>query len=293
MGLQDPNASITTPFGQIFIDSDARAIYIMRSGQVKNIATKKISRFLWNNIPLDCVECRDERKDVGYLFGLDYEKRMLYFTKRDCGCSFTLGYSLDEDDWYSFFSFIPEHYVWTRSNMYTVKDGALWRHNTGTRQNFYDVHYPHIIEMAFAEQLPIEFKSLILDTVAFEGGLIDTYHTFGDMAMYTMTQSSGNQKLVLRQDTENLREGIKETANIRVDKDGRMFKINQIRNNAKYGEIITEPACTFNKVLDVNSAEKFEEQFYDDYIIVRLTHDDNKELLTRSAMMHTASRVDG
>lgn len=298
IGLQDPNASFTTPFGQIFIDSNARAIYIMRGGQPERISDYGMSRFFWENIPMDCSDCKDEKNGRDYLFGVSYENKLLYFTKRDCNCSFTVSYDLVSKRWYSFHSFIPDFYAWNRDSLFSVSKGKLWQHGTGEMQTYYGDYYPYVLEFV-AKQSPIlsaiEYKSTLLDTVAIDGNKIDTDVTFNKVAIYTMTQSSGEKELRIIKDRENQNELIREHSYVPVKWDGRRYNFNEIQNNAKSDSIITKPYCYTDDIQLVSGAGYFENQFFDDYIVTRLTLDniDKKvQLLTKYVGTYVEPRQD-
>ena len=288
IGLQDPNASYTTPFGQIFIDSNARAIYLLQGGNPEKISGYGMNDFFWNHIPFDCGGCRDERKGLDYLFGADYKNKQLYFTKKGCNCDFTVAYDLVEKMWRSFYSFIPDFYIWDRDSLYTVAKNSLWQHNVGEPQIYYDTYYPYELEFAI-KQSPIfsdiVYKSTILDTMAYSGDSKDIPATFNKGAIYNSTQSSGVKNLNLLISRENTYERIKETSSIRVDRDGRKFNINEFKNNAAYGETITKEVCFYDEIQPVSNTTGADTLLYDDYLMMRLILDNpeqNIKLFTKS-----------
>lgn len=298
IGLQDPNASHTTPFGQVFVDSKARAIYLMQGGKPDRISDRGLSRFFWEKLPFACTDCRDEKNGQDYLFGISYENKLLYFTKRDCDCSFTVSYDLVGKTWHSFHSFVPDFYIWDRDNMFSINNSKMWQHGAGPYQTYYGSYYPYIIEFASKakNQGPIEYKSTIMNTIATVEGQLDAKHTFTDMGMYTLSQSSGMNKLVLNEDMENQWALIKKFSYVPVDRDGRNFKYNQVINKASYGEPILTDTCTYPTILPVSGANEFENQFYDDYIITRLqqyNEDKDIQLITRNVSLLVEQRQDG
>lgn len=288
IGLQDPNASITTPFGQIFIDADARAIYIVSGGRPEKISGHGMNDFFWNQLPLTCGGCRDERKGLDYLFGVDYKNMQLYFTKKGCGCDFTISYDLGNKMWHSFYSFTPDFYIWDRDSLFTVAKDKLWQHNVGLPQTYYGEYYPYELEFSI-KQSPIfseiVYKSSILDTMAYKNGHMDIPATFNKGAIYNSTQSSGMQDLSLMISKENAFERIKEMSGVRVDRDGRKFNLNNFKNNAAYGELIVAENCYYDDIQPVTNTTGSNTLLYDDYLVMRLILDnpeENIKLFTKS-----------
>lgn len=297
VGLKDPNASHSTPFGQVFVDADARAIYIWNNGKAENISNYGLSRFFWEKLPFNCDDCRDENEGSKYLFGVDYESKILYFSKVDCECSFTVSFSLAKKQWRSFFSFIPDWYIWTRDKMFSAKNDKLWQHGVGDMQTYYGTYYPYVLEFITREkdQSPIEYKSTILDTVAYLDGNIDVMENFNKVALYTMTQSSGEQDLTLITNLENAIDLVTEQRYVPLKRDGRLFKFNDIKNRAKFGDKILTESCVIPIINDVYDAGEYENQIYDDYIITRLTlnkPDKNINLITKSVSTLCENRMD-
>ena len=296
IGLQDPNASVTTPFGQIFIDADARSIYLVSGGNPDKISGYGMNDFFWEKLPFTCGGCRDERKGLDYLFGVDYKYRQLYFTKRGCGCDFTVSYDLGERMWRSFYSFIPDFYIWDRDSLYTVANDKLWQHNVGEPQTYYGKYYPYEIEFPI-KQSPIlsdiVYKSTVLDTMAYKDGHMDIPATFNKGAIYNSTQSSGVQNLELMISRENAYERVLEKSGVRVDRDGRKFNLNNFKNNAAYGELIVAESCYFDEIQPVTNTTGSNTILYDDYLVMRLILDnpeENIKLFTKAVGTHVHPR---
>lgn len=298
IGLQDPNSSITTPFGQIFIDAEARAIYMLNGGSPERISSYGMDNFFWEHLPFTCGGCRDERKGLDYLFGLDYKNKTLYFTKRGCGCDFTVSYNMIEKMWWSFYSFIPQFYVWDRDSMWTVANNALWEHNVGIPQTYYGSYYPYEVEFAIKQSpilTDIVYKGTILDTMAYEGNSMDAPYTFNKGAIYNSTQSSGINDMELMLSRENAFNRIKESSVIRIDRDGRKFNINEFKNKAKYGELIIKENCYYDEIQPVSNLVGENTLLYDDYLVQRLILDNpekNIKLFTKSVVTIAHPRND-
>lgn len=54
--------------------------------------------------------------------------------------------------WAGFFSYLPEKLAFIQLQLYTFKNGKLYKHETGTTNTFYGVKYPSKIEMVFNTQ---------------------------------------------------------------------------------------------------------------------------------------------
>lgn len=59
--------------------------------------------------------------------------------------TYTLTYSEGAKGWPSFYSFHPEAMIGMNNYFYSFKNGRLYRHNTGVRNNFYGTPYPSTI----------------------------------------------------------------------------------------------------------------------------------------------------
>lgn len=78
----------------------------------------------------------------------------------------TLSYSLAGEGWNSFHSFIPDWMIGLNSSLYTWKDGNLYQHHVGGRNEYYGVAYPSTITPIF-NQNTLENK--VFKTIALNG----------------------------------------------------------------------------------------------------------------------------
>lgn len=65
----------------------------------------------------------------------------------------TIAYNYLSDSYVGFFSFLPEKYSYINTDMYTFKDGVLWKHNSNsTYLNFYGEQSEATLDIVFNEQ---------------------------------------------------------------------------------------------------------------------------------------------
>jgi len=65
----------------------------------------------------------------------------------------TIGYNYMSDTYNGFYSFLPERYAYINTDMFTFKDGVLWKHNSNVlNNNFYGTQYKPSIDVVFNEQ---------------------------------------------------------------------------------------------------------------------------------------------
>lgn len=128
----------------------------------------------------------------------------LYFENR----SWTISYSLEENMWLSWHSYLP-NYGWnTRSSFSTYKQGSnyTWKHNDGEFQTFYGEKYPHIFEFVNTKD-PLQTK--ISNTLSyicnvqeyspFTKQWLDIKNdTFNKGIFYNSTQSTGELDIAVK-----------------------------------------------------------------------------------------------
>lgn len=65
----------------------------------------------------------------------------------------TIGYNYVSDTYAGFYSFVPERYSYINTDMYSFKDGVLWKHNSNdVYANFYGAQYKPSLNVVFNEQ---------------------------------------------------------------------------------------------------------------------------------------------
>jgi hypothetical protein len=79
----------------------------------------------------------------------------------------TISFDIEGEGWNSFHSWHPDMMVGINNNLYTFKNGSLWKHNNHSEyNNFYDVNYDSTIKFVFNDNALDNkvFKTLVLDS---------------------------------------------------------------------------------------------------------------------------------
>ncbi len=72
--------------------------------------------------------------------------------------SFTLSYSVAGNSWVFFHDYLPDYYIHTRENLYTIKDNVTFKHNSGLPGIYYSSAAepkPFFIDIVFASDVDI------------------------------------------------------------------------------------------------------------------------------------------
>lgn len=131
-----------------------------------------------------------------------------YFENR----SWTISYSLEENMWLSWHSYLP-NYAWnTRNNFFTSIQGNnnTWRHGNGEFQTFYGVKYPHIFEFVSNKE-PLQTK--ISNTLSYISNVQEwdsskkqwldiKGDTFNKGIFYNDTQSTGELDIFVKNNND-------------------------------------------------------------------------------------------
>lgn len=122
--------------------------------------------------------------------------------------SWTISYSLNDESWVSWHSYLPNYAFYTKDNFYTsiVSENRLYQHNTGDYQEFYETVYPYIFEYV-VNQSPAQTKtfdttSYISNTLLYDANydeFIDVSNkTFDKAIFYNDVQTSGELDVVVK-----------------------------------------------------------------------------------------------
>ncbi len=302
-GTIDPNASIATPWGQLIIDTAQNNIHLFNGRSVETLSNNKMRRWFQNNMSFNCQGCRDEKQEYGYSTGIDYHNEMIFITKRDCECSWTLAYKIPDAEtkggWHSFYEFKPQWYFWNRKDFFTQNLDKLWKHGVGQDfLKYYDKNHSYIVEIIlslkgkYGENIPYLWKSTELDTVMRENELFDRMGTFNKIAIYGDLMNTGVKEMQVMSRNDRVAMTIDDKDYCVVKRSGTRFNINDLRNFAKENSIINIDNCPFNDIAKV-SKDIVPENLYGDYFIMRLIYNGNNELITKSVIHTVNVRDDG
>lgn len=216
--------------------------------------------------------------------------------------SWTMSYSLKDEAWVGWHSYMPNFYFYISDKFYAWINGSsnLWKFNRKHHyQNFFGQDYPHIIEYV---SNPDELKTKIWNHIRllteakqyseeYEDFVDMRYVTFNKMIAYNTRQSTGlanlvvkdtkaNPQFYLEQQTENNFE------DIIIDRNERDWTINDLRDiRINYNIPIFRKDLTslqdsyyIDKILNQDSLDPEKdwsqlESFMDKYLVVRFIFD--------------------
>lgn len=204
LGTWDPNAGMMSPFGYTWVDWKAKAIYLMSpAGGIEEISRYGMKKTLRKLLEFcNSNDCRDEKSvsGSGFVIGLDPTLERILFTKIDGDKSFTLSYSPMKKKWISFHSYIPQFYMWDRDNLFSLKEGGIWKHNKADSfGSFYGKKHTHEIEFVASSggyKHRFLYNASLLWTEARKDNLTRLDKTYEKGVLYNTDQSTGVFKLV-------------------------------------------------------------------------------------------------
>jgi hypothetical protein len=310
-GLQHYNHSAVFPFGYVFIDEKANKIWLMEGlNNIRDITAQGNRAFFRQSLGLcNNNSCIGEgmANEVGYTFGYDPYEELLYITKKDDANSFTMSYDLEKKGWFGHHSFVPQVYLNTRKNFYSVKGEDIWIHNTRpcSHQTYYGQFYPHILEFVSKENI---FNTPELDHFSFytqanecaganRTTLYNLKETFNKGIFYNNTQCSGELLFDFQADSlgnrDNLLDSIKDKGPVvPLVWQGEEWRVNRIRDLVVNHEVpiwFYGDDCSIDRVLNESNLsfdKKAQDMniIYDRFLKVRLTYDkpssQNTQLVT-------------
>ena len=222
--------------------------------------------------------------------------------------SWTLSYSLKNESWTSWHSYIPDFYINVPEDFFSWKHGKknIWKHNDlGKYQNFYGDKKPFIVELVSVSN-PLttriwEYIELLTEAKKynpkFEEFVDEKYITFNKGLFYNTRQCSGILNFVVK-DMDNMDEDYMldqvrnlEGDTIMIDRNERNWAINQLRDiRTNYKEPIfknkledVQENYFIDKVLNENAIDYDKdwtelESFRDKYLVIRLIFDNFEDV---------------
>lgn len=300
-GILDPKSSIATPWGQLIIDETQRKIFMFTGNSAIPISDNNAKRWFQKNIPFKCEGCRDEKQQYGFSAGIDYVNEMIFITKHDCECSWTIGYSVRDKWWHSFYQFYPQFYLWNRANMFTFEKGEIWKHSENEKHlSYYGKTVPYILEVSlykkgeYGVNIPFSWESVIIDTSVREGELLGILETFNKIAIHGEIVSTGNNIIkVLKNSTDRYAKHIDDKSYVGAIRNANKFNINDLRNYLTEGMPPVNFGCPYDNIAVVSNDDKCPEDLYGDYLLMRLEYSGEKELIIKSLLHQIDVRMDG
>lgn len=229
--------------------------------------------------------------------------------------SWTLSYSLKQDAWISWHSYLPQFYINVPEKFYSWVYGNnnIWVHNkVGNYQTFYNTYYPHILEyVSLSSPVTTRFWNhirLMTETKIYNPALTeytdDRYTTFNKLIAYNSRQCSGLLNLKVKDKDYDQQDWFANQVintndnDITIDRAERDWLINDLRDiRVNYDVPVwnssiqaVQNTYPIDKVLNVSSLSVTKdwtqlESFRDKYLVIRLIFDNfagvsNKKLIT-------------
>ncbi len=279
LGLDHPNHGKLTSLGFVFIDYNAKELYINTgegfeslSGADKGLRKffKKFIRFCSHN------GCMNEQSEgtPHYSFGVDHEHTRLLFTKSDGYYSYTLSYDYMEKRFVSFHSYIPQEYIYDRNHLYTIHNNGIWKHDVYDEYTtFYNdfkgcfIDFTNYIGESNNYASTDVYTDVYIDevknkTISFDKvHLSNSYQHTGFLNLEASTKTdinSGNAYEQTKDNTNNIK-----LSNIAPD----MFRFSEIYNYnvSDESKIITNEDCKPEPILsdNVDYSDRSEQTYLD------------------------------
>lgn len=216
--------------------------------------------------------------------------------------SWTMSYSLKNNSWVSWHSYIPDFYMYLTDKFFSWKRtfSSIWRHNKkGDYQNFYGERKPFIVEyVSMSDSIQTKIQETIeLHTEAKKYDstknqyVEDRLTTFNKGVFYNSRQCTGELTLQVKDkgDAQNymMDQVVSLPAGtVMIDKNEKNWTVNDIRDiRVDYTQPIfdeslsaKQPNYYIDKILNVSSLDENKdwselETFRDKYLVVRLIFD--------------------
>jgi hypothetical protein len=307
-GIQDPNSSITTPFGYFFIDREAKRLYRFDGKTSHEVSNRGMYNFFKEHIDFcEIGQCHDEKNESSTFYSLGWDNRYnrLLITKKSQkeGESMTLSYyplAGEGGKFVSFHDYIPQSYMWDRDGFYSTTGGKIYKHNIKDKyQNFYGKDVPFEVEFVAnaGNQEWFTHKWTQIHTEAEKGDLKGMDVTFEKMSARNFTQGTGT--LPFKLTTDNKDSAIRMADRIEEDSN---FLLQGVRRRYTFNSLLdyTMPRCETKPLTLLGDCEwypKINESIYsceinqspdfiqrrmkDDHLVYRLTYNGDNETKLR------------
>jgi len=148
-----------------FADKSRQAVCVLTGGQLVPISEKNMSSFFRTFFATN---------NTKYVSGYDPRDNTYYLTALGGTTPETVGYDASRKVWQSKYSFTPDIYANQNNMLYSAKfitgtspqAAVFWRHDSATRNNFYNTSYPSEVEVV-SKISPSRVK--VYNAVSYEG----------------------------------------------------------------------------------------------------------------------------
>lgn len=248
----------------------------------------KLERYLFTKKDYQAKDPSKLEVVDGYYFRDKKTKNIILFTddRYFRNVSFTVSYDLEDKYWISFHSYIPDIYMYDRSDLYSVQGNKIYVHNKyKSYQTFYDRYHPFILEVTTRSDSMRAFNvnSISLDTEAtkylFDGTrnipVRGVQETFNKILFYNSTQATKLSTLI---NSKSVKESSTELSMNRIMREWRLGQIaNYIQDPNSPVIIMDEVNGVFTVLNEKNIGQKKDDYLQDKYVTTRLILDDDKK----------------
>ena len=266
--------------------------------------TEDINTFLADIVSVETIEVEVLTEEVTYT----YVDGVVLSALGNLNNSWTMSYSLKNNNWVSWHSYLPNFYYEISENFYSWRSGdkrlhtnSFWRHNKiGNYQTFYGEYHPHIIEYV-SNSTPLQTRvwenlKWITEAKKYTSNM-DNYTeerfiTFNKGIFYNSRQCSGELELGVK-DIEYagqdylMSQVINSNNNeVIIDKNEGDWSLNDLRDIRvnystpiwNYSKSSVQSEYYIDKVLNTSSLNVLKdwstlESFRDKYLVIRLIFD--------------------
>lgn len=210
-GTQHKFSCMLTEAGYFFVDAATGEVFLYKGGDSFEFVTKGLRDFFYEYLKRKIYN-DNPINDEGFTVGFDKENlRILLSLKADL--PFTVSYDMIKSEWASFHSYIPDLFVTTRKNIYSIKEVSLWKHNKGAAGTFYSTIYPSYVDIVFNDE-PLREKvlaSIEWVTRVFKNGINKPDETLTHITVWNDYFCSGKievkpQTLIAEYDNKNAKQ---------------------------------------------------------------------------------------
>lgn len=273
-GTTQNNGLIVSPLGYHFIENGKPFIY-------KN-GLKSLTNSMYNFFSKYLTEEEDNTFiGNGITYGYDKNNKRFLISvkskKENIDTSFTLSYSIEQDNWVFYHDYIADFYFHTKNNLFSIKNNTFYKNSGGKAGVYYDeVVNPFIIDVVFRtqEEVTLESVNWITENIKnylSENEYLDEFNTLTHISVRNLYQHTGRIELK----TTNWWDK-------NYSKKKNKFNFNHIRN------IITRTSNSFVKGVfqnyNLENVKLIDNWYNKDYMesnffIVRFEYDNNLDSL--------------
>lgn len=304
--------SLKTPYGVFFVCDIQNTIFLFNGEKLTPISNKGMYSWFKENLKFtntSIINNPSNSLGQGFVTAYDSRKERILITKINETSNlykdnWTMSYSLKNNSWTSWHTYLPYIYLTTPDNLYSVQQNNIWKHNQkGKYLSFYGSKAKFIVEYISISSalvtrvwndLKIQAWSSRYDEASKEF-IEERFKTFNKLLLYNTRQSSGIIDLITKEDDSSnyLLQQITDTSEneILIDRNEKDWTVNELRDlRVDYEVPLFNSSITKNdsinyidKVvninsLDVNKSWEQLESFRDKFLVIRLIFDSFEDI---------------